>query len=165
VSLALAILLLGLGLALVVAEILFPSFGVLSLLAAVCIIGSVAAAFALDTATGVNFLIAVALLLPTAIVGGMKLFPKSPIGRRMVVGGLSFEARAATDERDLTLLGAAGTVESDLRPAGTARIQGRRVDVVSRGELIEAGVSVQVIEVRGNRVVVARAQPQKEELS
>jgi len=160
-SLALAILLLGLGLALIVAEVLFPSFGVLSLLASVALIASLATAFGIDTSTGVNFLIAVALLVPTAIMGGMKLFPHSPVGRRMVAGGLSFEARAATDERDLELVGATGEVETDLRPAGTARLDDRRVDVVSRGELIEAGENIQVIEVSGNRVVVARVEPSR----
>ena len=35
-------------------------------------------------------------------------------------------------------------------------IDGRRVDVVSRGELIESGTAVRVLEVRGNRVVVVR---------
>ena len=109
-SIALAILLLGLGLALIVAEVLFPSFGVLSLLASVALIASLATAFGIDADTGVNFLIAVALLVPTAILGGMKLFPHSPVGKRMVVSGLSFEARAATDARDLELAGATGEV-------------------------------------------------------
>lgn len=158
-TLALAILLLGLGLGLIVAEVLFPSFGVLSLLASVAIIASLATAFGIDTSTGVNFLIAVALLVPAAILGGMRLFPHSPVGRRMVVSGLSFKARAATDERDLQLVDATGEVETDLRPAGTARLAGRRVDVVSRGELIEAGAPIRVIEVSGNRVVVARTEP------
>jgi membrane-bound serine protease (ClpP class) len=44
-----------------------------------------------------------------------------------------------------------------LRPAGHATIDGRRVDVVSRGEMIAEGVPVVVVEVEGNRVVVARA--------
>ena len=45
-----------------------------------------------------------------------------------------------------------------LRPAGHATIDGRRVDVVSRGEAIEAGTRIRVIEVAGNRVVVAQIQ-------
>lgn len=162
-SLAVAILLLGLGLALIVAEVLFPSFGVLSLLASVSIIASLAAAFGIDTTTGINFLIAVALLVPAAILGGLRLFPKSPMGKHMVADGLSFEAQAATDDRDLALVGATGSVETDLRPAGTARLDGRRVDVVSRGELIEAGEAIRVIEVSGNRVVVVRDNPQAEQ--
>ena len=156
-TLGLAFVLLAVGVLLIVAEVLFPSFGALSLAAGACIIGSIAAAFAVSNDTGVNFLIAVAVLVPTAIVLGLKVFPNTPIGKYMVARGLSFESRAATDGRDLVLIGREGAVESVLRPAGMARIDGRRVDVVSRGEMIESGARVRVVAVEGNRVVVARA--------
>ena len=155
-TLALAILLLGLGLAFIVAEVLFPSLGVLSFLAAASIIGSIATAFGISTGVGINFLVAVAVLVPAMILLGLKLFPKSPIGRHMVVGGLSHESSPVTDPRDLEVLGKEGLTLSPLRPAGMARIDGRRVDVVSRGELIDPDTPVKVIDVRGNRVVVAR---------
>jgi membrane-bound serine protease (ClpP class) len=57
-------------------------------------------------------------------------------------------------------------VVATLRPAGIARIDGRRVDVVSRGEMIESGSPVRVLSVEGNRVVVVRdedSQPEPEE--
>ena len=151
----LAIGLLGLGIAFVIAEVLFPSFGVLSICATISIIAACVTAFGESTNTGVTFLVATALLVPAAILFGLKLFPKSPIGKHMVAPGLSFDSRDATDARDLELLGAEGEIESDCRPTGVARIRGRRVDVVSRGELIERGASVRVLEVKGNRVVVA----------
>jgi membrane-bound ClpP family serine protease len=155
VSLVVAILLLGLGLAFIVAEVLFPSLGLLSLLATACIVGALAVAFSESTSTGINFLIAVALLVPIVMLVGFKLFPRSPFGKRMVAPGLSFDARASTDERDTALVGREGTVESALRPTGIARIDGRRVDVVTRGELIEPPARVRVVEVTGNRIVVA----------
>lgn len=156
----LAILLLGLGLALVVAEVLFPSFGILSVLATTAIVASIVIAFRESSATGINFLIAAGLLVPVMIGLGLKFFPKTPFGKHMVVDGLSFESRAATDERDLDLVGEKGTVEGPCRPAGMARIRGRRVDVVTRGDYLEAGDEIRVIAVEGNRVVVAR-QPDK----
>lgn len=155
----LAICLLGVGLALIVAEVFFPSFGILSILATLAVLGSIVLAFSEGNDVGVRFLIATAVLVPLVILAGLKLFPKSPMGKHMVAGGLSFESRAATDERDLDLMGAEGVVESELRPAGFARIGGRRVDVVSRGESIAAGTHVKVAEVRGNRVVVTRHDP------
>jgi membrane-bound serine protease (ClpP class) len=157
-SLALAILLFGLGLGFIVAEVLFPSLGLLSLLATACIVGAVAIAFAESPASGVRFLVAVALLVPLAILFGLRIFPNTPLGRHMVSRGLSFSSSAATDHRDLELAGHEGLVEAPLHPAGIARIDGRRVDVVSRGEMIEAGARVRVLEVRGNRVVVARSE-------
>jgi membrane-bound ClpP family serine protease len=158
VSLALAIGLLGLGLALIVAEILFPSLGLLSLLATAALLAAVLVAFGESTATGVKFLVASALLVPAAIVLGLKLFPRSPMGKHMVAPGLSFEGEAATDARDRAAIGREGTVESALRPTGIARIDGRRVDVVTRGELLEPGTRVRVVEVSGNRLVVAAVE-------
>ena len=154
-SLAVAVLLLGLGLAFIVAELLFPSLGLLSLLATACIVGALAVAFSQSTTAGMQFLIAVAVLVPITIALGFKLFPKSPMGKRMISPGLSFAARPTTDERDVALAGKEGLVESARRPTGIARIDGRRVDVVTRGELIEPGARVRVVEVSGNRVIVA----------
>ncbi len=150
----LAILLLGLGLALVVAEVLFPSFGVLSILATLAILGSLFAAFQESRELGFQFLVVTMVLVPTMIMIGFKVFPKSPFGKLMVAPGLSFAGEAATDERDLELLGSVGVVSAACRPAGMARLGGRRVDVVTRGEWIEAGREVRVVEVSGNRVVV-----------
>jgi membrane-bound serine protease (ClpP class) len=145
------------GLALIVLEFLFPSLGALGAAAAICLIGAVVWAFTLDTSFGLNLLIATAIGVPIAILAGMKLLPKGPLGRLLVNPGPTFRDTAAVDARDASLLGAEGVVESLLRPAGVATIAGRRVDVVSRGEAIEAGVRVRVIELAGNRVVVARA--------
>jgi membrane-bound serine protease (ClpP class) len=159
----LAILLLGLGLALIIAEVLFPSFGVLGGLATLSIIGGIVSAFSDSNAMGMNFLIATAVLIPAVIMLGFKLLPHSPVAKHLVVGGFSFEDGAGIDRRDVGLEGLEGVVESSLRPAGTARIDGRRVDVVTRGEMLDVGTEVRVMEVRGNRVVVARIEAPRDE--
>ena len=41
-----------------------------------------------------------------------------------------------------------------LHPSGVARIDGHRLDVVTRGEMLEKGTPVVVIETAGNRIVV-----------
>ncbi|MBL8861531.1 MAG: hypothetical protein JNK02_05920 [Planctomycetes bacterium] len=149
------IVLFVLGLVLIVLEFLFPSLGALGAAAAIALIAAVSWGFAIDTAVGVNLLVASAVGVPIAILAGMKLLPKSPIGRVLVNPGATFTDGAAVDPRDASLLGREGVVDSLLRPAGVAEFDGRRVDVVSRGEAIEAGARVRVIEVAGNRVVVA----------
>lgn len=153
-----AVLLLVLGLGLIVAEVFFPSLGLLSVLATGAIVAAVVMAFQESNTMGVRFLVAIAVLVPLTIVLGFKLFPRSPIGRRMVVSGPSFAATPGSDPRPSALLGKQGTVETDCRPAGMARLDGRRVDVVTRGEYIDAGVPVRVVDVQGNRVVVARVE-------
>jgi len=158
-----AILLLGLGLLLVMAEVLFPSFGLLSVLATAAFIGAVVLAFRQDTGTGVQFVVVIALGVPAMILAGMKLFPKSPMGKKLIAPGFSFDSRAAIDPRDLGLVGTEGVTDTNCRPSGMARLDGRRVSVVTRGELIEKGQAVQVIEVQGNRVVVARVSDLQEQ--
>ena len=53
-------------------------------------------------------------------------------------------------------IGDVGMVESPLRPAGKVRFGSELVDVVTEGDLVDPGTEVQVIERRGNRVVVRR---------
>src|SRR5690606_30963900 len=60
-------------------------------------------------------------------------------------------------ETDETLLGERGVALSPLRPAGTAEIGGRRVDVMTEGSFVPAGEPVEVVSVRGSRVVVRPA--------
>ena len=151
------ILLFGLGLALVVAEVFIPSMGVLGMLAGLSLMTSIGMAFYEDPGTGTLLLVITAVTVPIILTFGIKLFPRTPLGRKITARGFSFEDGRAVDRRDEGLAGARGIVEAQLRPAGIARIDGRRVDVVSRGESIDAGTEVVVVEVSGNRVIVARA--------
>ncbi len=147
------------GLVLILLEFLFPSLGALGLAAALCLIGAVSWAFAIDPTFGIQLLTATAIGVPLAIVGGMKLLPHSPLGRILINQGATFQDGAGIDRRDTGLVGREGVADALLRPAGTATIDGRRVDVVSRGEAIEGGARVRVLEVAGNRVVVTRCDP------
>lgn len=152
-----ALLLLAVGLVLIVLELMFPTMGALGVAAALCLIASISFAFGESRSTGVWFLVATAVLVPVAIMAGFKLLPRGPLGKLMVNRGTSFADVAAVDVRDRALVGKVGVAENLLRPVGTIHIEGRRVDVVTRGEPIEAGARVRVLEVEGNRVVVARA--------
>lgn len=52
------------------------------------------------------------------------------------------------------MVGQAGTTMSTLRPAGKARIGEKTYDVVAEGDFIEKGRRIEVMEVKGNRIVV-----------
>jgi membrane-bound serine protease (ClpP class) len=137
------------------AEVLIPSMGMLGGLAAMALIGSVVLAYEVSAEVGQRFLIAEAVLVPSMVMLGLKFLPMSPFTKFLVAGGFSFKDGAAIDERDKDLLGKRGVVEAPLRPAGTARIEGRRVDVVTRGDMIETGAWVEVTGLNGNRVEVS----------
>ena len=55
------------------------------------------------------------------------------------------------------LVGAEGLTTTRLAPAGKARIDGSVFDVTTTGELLEPGVSVRVVAVRGRRINVRMA--------
>jgi membrane-bound serine protease (ClpP class) len=57
-------------------------------------------------------------------------------------------------ETDLDLVGQRGVTVTDLRPAGIAEIDGKRVQVVSQGPFVASGSSVEVLNARGSRVEV-----------
>ncbi|MEX2550705.1 MAG: NfeD family protein [Nitriliruptoraceae bacterium] len=57
-----------------------------------------------------------------------------------------------------SLVGHTGVTLSDLRPAGVARIDGERVDVVTEGDWIAAGESIEVLSDEGYRRLVRRTE-------
>ena len=80
----------------------------------------------------------------------LKFFPESRIA------GL-FISRRTVGELGVTkpeLVNCTGVTITQLRPSGTAFINGKRVDVVTEGALIEQGASIKVVAVEGLRVVV-----------
>lgn len=52
------------------------------------------------------------------------------------------------------LLHRTGVAITQLQPSGAAFINGKRVDVISEGALIDRGASIKVVAVEGLRVVV-----------
>ncbi len=50
-----------------------------------------------------------------------------------------------------------GTTITKLRPAGKATINGKRLDVISSGQMIESGAEIEVVEIEGVRIVVRPA--------
>ena len=79
--------------------------------------------------------------------------PATP-GLRTVL--LAPPAAAAWDDSDplADLIGAEGTTTTRLALAGKARVAGELRDVTSDGVLVEPGVAVRVVDVRGGRLVV-----------
>ena len=84
-----------------------------------------------------------------------RFLPKSNLFKKFI---LSAEEKADAGYTSRTnfseLLGAEGIAATTLRPAGTAEINGKRVDVVTDSEYIEHGKPIVVTAVEGMRVVV-----------
>jgi membrane-bound serine protease (ClpP class) len=159
------LLLAGIGLVLLAMEIfIIPGFGVFGTLGIAALLGGLALSMvgAGDTAAvivGVVWRVVLSLL--AALLAGLLLLrflPRLVLASRMILQTDlgSGPAHGSAPESDRNWLGKHGQTLSTLRPAGIAMIEGARVDVVSEGEMIEAGERIQVMRVDGNRIVVRR---------
>jgi len=159
VGVGVLILLLALGLALLVCEVFFVSMGILGGLSAVSLITAVFLTFTdYGQFWGFVMLFTVAIAAPLVVHYAFKLLPHTSFGQKMYLSGPdpSQVSGSGADPTIRELLHKRGVAISDLRPAGFATIEGRRVDVVTRGELLDKDTPLKVIQVEGNRVVVAR---------
>ncbi len=84
-----------------------------------------------------------------------KYLPRMPLFNRLIPNNpMPSEVQVQDAYRGAARVGDIGMAESPLRPAGKARFGGMVVDVVAQGEFVESNTKVQVIERRGNHVVV-----------
>jgi membrane-bound ClpP family serine protease len=138
------------GAALLLLETILPGL-IAGILGMCCLIGAVVTgylSFGAQTGNLVLLGVVVGLIVGTSI--WLKYFPDSRMARafisRRIVGDLK------TDKPEL--LEQTGIAQTNLRPSGTALINGQRVDVVTEGALIEKGAPIKVVAVEGLRVVV-----------
>ncbi len=151
-----AILLLILGLGFVLAEVFFPSFGILSIVAGLCILlADIKAFHEGGNFIGWTFIVAEIVLVPLVVWFAFRTLPKVPMGQKMLLQGPTTTPVPAVPNLD-HLAGATGTAESDLRPSGMAMIHGERVSVVSVVGMIDRGTAIVVERVEGGEVRVRK---------
>ena len=145
------------GILLIVAEVLLPATGVLGALGVAAMLYSIVLALGGDigalAALGIALVISVVLFL--LIVSRL---PSSKLWNKIVLqkSSRTEEGYVSAAERS-ELVGKMGEVLTELRPSGTARIDGRPVDVISEGAYIQKGKQIVVLSVNGSRVVVREA--------
>lgn len=164
-----ALALLALGLGLLIAEIFIPSGGMIFAGAAVCLLASLWCAWdawweSYRTVWWI-YVASVVVLLPTVVAGALYVFPRTPFGRRILLEGPEPEEITpyAEDEAHLSeLVGKRGKTITLLTPGGMSVVEGQRMHCESEGMLIEPGEDIQVIGVKGNRLVVRRISDEDE---
>ena len=151
-----AIVLMVVGLGFVLAEVFFPSMGLLGLIAGVCILGADMVAFRESDSVGYIFVAAEIVLIPTVVWLGFKALPHLSFGRRMMLAPSGGDSGAGLPDL-APLVGKTGEALTPLRPGGMAHIGERRISVVSVEGLLEAGTSLIVVDVEGAEVRVRQA--------
>jgi membrane-bound serine protease (ClpP class) len=143
------------GVVVIIAEIILPSGGILSIVALSVFGYSLYIAFSeISKTVGFAFVAADLVLIPVLVIVGLKLLARSPVTLRKTLSrkeGVSSQSSELGSYIDMQ-----GTAVTDLRPAGKAVINGKRVDVVTRGEYLEKDSAIIVIAVTGNQIIVRK---------
>jgi membrane-bound serine protease (ClpP class) len=151
----LPVLLQFLGLLVILAEIFIPSLGVLTAIALGLLGYSLYLVFTtISTFSGMVFVGFDLLAIPILLVLGLKILAASP---------LSLKSRLASKDGVVSQAmgfeeygGKQGISVTDLRPAGIALIEGKRLDVVTDGDYINANTPILVTGVTGNQIIVEK---------
>jgi membrane-bound serine protease (ClpP class) len=154
--LTIALILIGLGALLLLAEILIPTGGVLVVAALLCFAAAVGTILYYGTMMeAVVAVVGLAIAVPaTGYVAVMAW-------RRMSLDSVLDEPQVApvapTSELDV-LKGRTGKTVSPMRPSGTVDFDGKRVDAMTEGMMLDAGVWVRCVDVKRGQVIVRQIE-------
>jgi membrane-bound serine protease (ClpP class) len=157
-SLILAYLLIVAGLLMLIAELLFPS-GVLLVLSMSTLLVGVAMTFLAheDPTVGVLTMLGVFVAVPSLVALMLRYVPRTRLGKQLFLTGPEEDATVASMPVNLELeqlRGRFGRAISALRPGGVCEFDGRRVDTITEGMMVEPGHWVRCIDVKGAKVIV-----------
>jgi len=143
------------GIILMLIELFVPSFGILGILGILSLFSGVV--LSADKTGQALLSLGIAILLAIIVIAIVaRIFKHRGIWNRFILKEkLDKESGFVSNMERPDLLGAVGKAATVLRPAGTALINGSKVDVVTNGEYIPAGTPIKVIHVEGLRVVVS----------
>ncbi|MBX3410834.1 MAG: hypothetical protein KF859_13235 [Phycisphaeraceae bacterium] len=152
--------LIGLMFVLLLAELFIPSGGILGLLAVVSGMAGLVCLFRYDVGWGLSGTAAVMVMLPSFGYFAFRIWPSTPLGRRIIGAPTETEIRARHEEEEterqrlLGLVGKEGTVLTSLRPVGVVDIEGVRYDALSETVFVQAGARVKVVHAESRQLKV-----------
>jgi membrane-bound serine protease (ClpP class) len=142
------------GFLLIAAEVFLPGL-ILGTIGLLCLAASVALVFVeYGTSAGVLAAFVIGAVTFTGFLVWLNIFPRTFVGRRLLLHTRQPADRTAGEHR--TLIGLTGEALTPLRPSGTARLGGKRVDVTAVGEFLDPGTTIEVVAADGMRVAVRR---------
>ena len=161
IQLGYAFLAFVIGLALIVVEVfVIPGFGIAGILGIILMAGSAFFVF-FDTTDNVNtalLWLSISIIL-TSVLGILAtiFLPKSSPFQRFALSTVmsTDQGYHAAGTQDFeSFLGKTGVALTPLRPAGTAKIDNKRLDVVTVGNFIPENTPIKVLEVEGSKISV-----------
>ena len=159
----LSIILFVVGVGLIIVEMFEPgfgffgAFGIISLIACIFVTAETVAEGLVLTAI---FFVILLILLGIFLI----LVSKGRLPGKLVLRESETREQGFSGTEDMAyLMGKTGTVVTICRPVGNVDFNGVKLEVVTQGEFIEKGETVEVVEIEGNRVVVKPVNEIKKE--
>ncbi len=146
-----------------VGEFLLPTGGLMGFGAAAALISTLVISFSHSMTTGLVMLAVIVISTPLLMTGLLRVWPHTPIGRRMLNRRPGQLADVAPPRTTLAgtrldeLVGKLGVAKSNLLPSGLVLIDGEKIDAFSIGMPIDAGEPTIVVAVKAGRVQVRLA--------
>lgn len=158
--LTLTLILFAIGVIMLVAEVLLPTGGILVVVS--LLFFGLGVGIILSQGTPVESVVALAALavgLPAAGYVIVSAWRKMSLGAVLPedagAGAVPVAGQAELD----ALKNRVGKTVSPMRPSGTIEIDGRRIDAMTEGVMLDAGLWVRCIGVRGTTVLVRQIEP------
>lgn len=152
--------LLALAFFLVLLELVVPSGGILGVCAGAAMLAAVVIGFLHSFTLGAAMLMIAGFGVPLVIWLGLKLWPNTPIGRRMLNIDPEVDAarRKLEEENRNRWLGKVGVAKINLLPNGIIEIDEQSLDAISLGGAIDRGTHVEVVNVIAGKIHVRPTQ-------
>ena len=144
------------GIAFLVAEIFIPSSGILTVAGLAFLGAALYRTFQLSEQAGYIALLALIIALPTAVWLSVKYWYRTPMGKKISPPNpvlTEDDTGVKLDELE-TLVGQHGRSLTPLRPVGTCDFDGRRIECEAEVGMIESGVNVKAVGIRGRSLTV-----------
>lgn len=137
------------GIVLLVAELLLPTHGIIGVMGAGLLAAAAVLCFIIHPALGLGAIVGGGVALPVVWALFIKYWPRSPVGRRIILNPTKIERQPLTVQ-----IGQSGQSVSCLRPVGTCEFAGQRLEALSEYGIIEPGRPVRVVALNNRRPVV-----------
>jgi membrane-bound ClpP family serine protease len=141
-------------------ELFIPSGGLLGVAAVAALIAAIIIGFLHSATAGGLILIVVAFMVPLIVSLGLRIWPRTPLGRRML--NVDPEENTARRQEEDTgrqqWIGKVGVARMDLLPNGVIDVAGSRLDAVSISGVIDRGTNVEIVNVISGKFQVRRTE-------
>lgn len=156
------LVLVGLGVGLLLAEIFMPGV-ILGVLGGICLVASVVLSFKTYGSTVGSFvLVGEVIGVGIGLFWTMQRLPSTRFGRSVMLEETNEDLKLK--EEFQKFVGQNGKVVSLCRPLGVALILGKRVDVQAENGFLEVGTEIEVTRVEGSHIWVKKGSKSVESM-